>query len=216
MSKSIRTISPLVTIPILAVVAGLLVWLIPEEQTLEWVIRLVLLHGALVQAALLLFAAAGILALVYLFTRRPALYGWLTALQQGAVLMWIIYFASSMVVTYLSWGEWIAWSEPRTQASVHVLWFSVVSLLLTWWVGNHTFTALVNLVVAGVAWFLVKGATIFRHPFNPVGESGSALYQWLLPALTLVVLLLGVEVTRLLHGIGQRRAVAASRPSPVP
>lgn len=215
MSKSIRTISPLVTIPILAVVAGLLVWLIPEEQTLEWVIRLVLLHGALVQAALLLFAAAGILAVVYLFTRRPTLYGWLTALQQGAVLMWIIYFASSMVVTYLSWGEWIAWDEPRTQASVHVLWFSVVSLLLTWWVGNHTFTALVNLVVAGVAWFLVKGATIFRHPFNPVGESGSSLYQWLLPALMLVMLVAGVEVVRLLHGIGERRLATASRPDPV-
>jgi hypothetical protein len=215
-SRSIRTISPLVTIPILAVVAALLVWLIPEEQTLEWVIRLVLLHGALVQAALLLFAAAGLLAVVYLFTRRPALYGWLTALQQASVLMWIIYFASSMVVTYLSWGEWIAWSEPRTQASVHVLWFSVVSLLLTWWVANRTFTALVNIVVAGVAWFLVKGATIFRHPFNPVGESGSALYQWLLPALALVILLLGVEITRLLHGIGQRRALAAAAPRLVP
>jgi hypothetical protein len=202
------TLSPLITMPVLAAVALLLLWLIPEEQTLDWVIRLVFLHGALVQAALILFGVAGILAAIYLVARRAVIFGWLTALQQSSVIMWIIYVVSSMVVTYLSWGEWIAWSEPRVQASFHVLWFSVVSLILAWWVGSQTFTALVNLVVAGVAWYLVKGATIFRHPFNPVGESGSALYQWLLPALALVVLLFGIELTRLLHTVGQRRAAA--------
>lgn len=207
MNASNKTIlSPLITMPMLAAIAVLLLWLIPEEQTLDWVIRLVFLHGALVQAALILFGVAGILAAIFLATRRAVIFGWLLALQQASVMMWIFYVVSSMVVTYLSWGEWIAWSEPRVQASFHVLWFSVVSLLLAWWVGSQTFTALVNLVVAGVAWYLVKGATIFRHPFNPVGESGSALYQWLLPALALVVLLFGIELTRQLHAVGQRRA----------
>lgn len=215
MKTSKRTLSPLVTMPVLAVLALALIWLIPAEQTLGWVIRLVFLHGALVQAGLILLAAAGILAVVYLVSRRADLYGWLAALQAGAVVTWAVYVVSSMVVTYLSWGEWIAWSEPRVQASFHVLWFSVVSLLIAWWVNNRTFTALVNIVVAGVAWFLVKGASIFRHPFNPVGESGSMLYQWLLPLLTLVVLLLGIEATRLLHRAGQRRLAASAAPRPV-
>lgn len=214
MARAIRNISPLVTIPILALIALLLVWLVPEEQTLEWVIRLVFLHGALVQTGLILFGMAGVLGAIYLVARRAALFGWLVALQQAAVVMWVVYSLSSMMVTYLSWGEWIAWSEPRVQASFHVLWFSVVSLILTWWVANQTFTALANMVVAGVAWMLVKGATIFRHPFDPIGTSGSSLYQWLFPVLAIVLLLLGAEVTRLLHRIGRRRLVVANTARP--
>ena len=210
MRNTIRSLSPRVTIPILVLLALLLVWLLPEEQTLEWVIRLVFLHGALVQAGLILFAGAGVLGALYLVRRQPGVYGWLVAFQQAGVIMWVVYELSSTAVTYLSWGEWIAWSEPRVQASFHVLWFSVVSLVLTWWVGNRTFTALANIVVAGVAWFLVKGATIFRHPFNPIGTSGSSFYQWLFPILLIVILLLGLEVARLLHSIGERQSIRAA------
>ena len=211
MQKSSQALSPRLTIPVLAILALVLVWLLPEEQTIDWVIRLVFLHGALVQAGLILFAGAGLLGLLYLVRRRPGVYGWLVAFQQAAVILWVVYEISSMAVTYLSWGEWIAWNEPRVQASFHVLWFSVVSLVLTWWVGNRTFTALANLVVAAMAWFLVKGATIFRHPFNPIGASGSSLYQWLFPVLLIVVLLLGFEVARLLHTIGERHLATSGQ-----
>ena len=211
MQKSSQALSPRLTIPVLAILALVLVWLLPEEQTIDWVIRLVFLHGALVQAGLILFAGAGLLGLLYLVRRRPGVYGWLVAFQQAAVILWVVYEISSMAVTYLSWGEWIAWNEPRVQASFHVLWFSVVSLVLTWWVGNRTFTALANLVVAAMAWFLVKGATIFRHPFNPIGASGSSLYQWLFPVLLIVVLLLGFEVARLLHIIGERHLATSGQ-----
>lgn len=109
MRHFIRSVSPRVTIPILALLALLLVWLLPEEQTLEWVIRLVFMHGALVRAGLILFAGAGVLGVLYLVRRQPGVYGWLVAFQQAAVIMWVVYEISSTAVTYLSWGEWIAW-----------------------------------------------------------------------------------------------------------
>jgi hypothetical protein len=93
-----------------------------------------------------------------------------------------------MVTTRLAWGEWIAWDEPRVRASIHVLWFSVACLLLVYWMNHPTFTAFANIVIAGAVWFLIKGAGLLRHPFDPIGDSNSLLYQGLYWLLVLTVL----------------------------
>lgn len=165
-------------------------WLIPPEQTLGAVIKVIFLHGALVRVALLAFAAAGALSLGYLLTRRAAWYVWAMAVQKGAVLLWIIYALTSNISTWLSWGEWIAWDEPRVRASVHVLWFSIACLLLAVWIGHRVFAAIINLIVTGVTWMLIRSATIIRHPFDPIGMSGSETYQmlyWVMVAALLVL-----------------------------
>ena len=179
--------------------AGLAValWLIPPEQTLGNVIKIIFLHGALVRVAL--FAVAGVCSLGFLLTRRAAFFAWAMAAQQGAVLLWIVYALTSMVSTWLSWGQWIAWEEPRVRASVHVLWFSVACLLLVLWMGNRYFAALVNLLVTGVAWTLIRGAAIIRHPFDPIGASGSDAYPWLYWVMVAALALLAVLLVRGLH-----------------
>jgi hypothetical protein len=93
-----------------------------------------------------------------------------------------------MVTTRLAWGEWIAWDEPRVRASIHVLWFSVACLLLVYWMKHPAFTAFANIVIAGAVWFLIKGAGLMRHPFDPIGDSNSLLYQGLYWLLVLTVL----------------------------
>ncbi|HHY57964.1 MAG TPA: hypothetical protein GYA08_21305 [Chloroflexi bacterium] len=174
-------------------------WLIPPEQTLGNVIKVIFLHGALVRVALLVFAAAGALSLGFLLTRRNAWYAWAMAAQKGAVLLWIVYALTSSLSTWLSWGEWIAWDEPRVRASVHVLWFSVACLLLVVWMGNRLFAAVVNLVVTGVTWTLIRGAAIIRHPFDPIGASGSETYQALYWVMVAALLLLTGLVLRWLY-----------------
>lgn len=154
-------------------------WLIPPEQTLGAVIKVIFLHGALVRVALLAFAAAGAFSLGFLWTRRVIWFGWAMAVQKGAVLLWIIYALISSISTWLSWGEWIAWDEPRVRASVHMLWFSIACLLLAVWIGHQVFAAVINLIVMGVTWTLIRGATMIRHPFDPIGASGSGTYQTL-------------------------------------
>lgn len=164
--------------------------LLPPEKTLGPVIKVIFLHGALVRIGLLTFLAAGLLGLATLFTRSGVWLRWCLAAQKAAVIIWIVYALSSMISTRLSWGEWIAWDEPRVRASIYVLGFSIAALLIVLWVNSRIFTGLTNVLVAVVSWLLVRGASILRHPFDPIGTSGSSTYAllyWLMVAALLVL-----------------------------
>lgn len=180
----------------LAAIIALLVALIPPEKTLGPIIRPVFLHGALVQAGLIAFAAAGVLGLVYFLQRSPTITRWCVAFQETAVAVWVVYALSSMVTTRLAWGEWIAWDEPRVRASIHVLWFSIACLLLVKWMNHPAFTAFTNVVIAASVWFLIKGAGLLRHPFDPIGGSNSLFYQVLYLSLLVAVLAFTAVVAR--------------------
>ncbi len=121
------------------------------------------------------------------------------ATQKGAVTLWILYVLTSIISTRLSWGEWIAWEEPRVRASIHVLWFSIACLLLVLWMGNRYVAAAVNVLVTGVTWALIRGATIIRHPFDPIGSSGSDAYQTLYWVMVAALMVLAFMLVRWLH-----------------
>jgi hypothetical protein len=152
-----------------------------------------------VQVGLLAFFCAGGLGLAWLILRRESLWRWCAALQATALILWAAYVLSSMASTWLAWGQVIAWDEPRVRASAYVLVLAVGCWLLTRWVNDRTFTALANVAVAGGTWYLIKGAAIVRHPFNPIGESSSTAYQLYWLALLAVVLALGALLASWLH-----------------
>ena len=190
----------IVSLAILLGLLTLLLILLPPEQTLGAVIKAVFLHGALVRTGLLLFAIGGLLGLAVLAWERPDLMAWTLAIQETAVLLWIAYALSSMVATKLAWGQWIAWDEPRVRASINVLWFCIVAWLLVRWVDNRYFTGLANLAVAIMAWVLIRGASLVRHPFNPIGDSSSSAYGWFFIAMGITVFLIAAQVARWLAG----------------
>ncbi len=192
----------------LAVVVVVLLLLLPAEQTLGNVIKLVFFHGALVQVGLLAFAVAGLLGLAYLLRRSDALYGWLVAAQQAALLIWVLYVLSSMLVTYLAWGVAIAWTEPRVRVTAEILAAAVGFGLLAGWVGQRVFTALTNMAMGVLAWALVKGAALLQHPLNPIGASSSAAYRWLFPVLLVAVLLMALQTIRWLRARSGRETSA--------
>jgi hypothetical protein len=185
-------------LPLLGLTAliAVLIALIPPEKTLGEIIRPVFLHGALVQVGLVAFAAAGLLGLAYFLRNSATVIRWCLATQETAVGVWVAYSLSSMVTTRLAWGEWIAWDEPRVRASIHVLWFCIACLLLVKWMNHPAFTAFANIVIAGAVWFLIKGAGLLRHPFDPIGGSNSLLYQGLYLALLAAVLAFAAVVAR--------------------
>ena len=174
----------------------LLLFLLPPERTLGDVIKLVLLHGALVRAALIGFAVAGLIGLACLFSRNPIWPRWAVATQATALLLWIGNMVASSVATRLTWGEWIAWSEPRVWATIHVLWLAVACLGLVLWLKQRIFTGVANLIVAGFSWGLIKGATLVRHPFDPLGTSNSNVYQLLYGAMVVVLLVMAWQAAR--------------------
>ncbi len=183
----------------LFILAAVLVYLLPPEQTLGNIIKIVFLHGALVQTGLVAFSVAGLLGLAYLICKQESLYQWCLAAQKTAVVVWIAYALSSMIATYMAWGVAIAWDEPRVQASAKVLVAGVAFLILTLFVNHRQFTAVVNVVMAVLAWVLTKSAIVVRHPFNPIGNSDSATLKWFFVAIFAVVLLMAIQLTRWLH-----------------
>lgn len=162
-------------------------WLIlaPAESRLGQVVKLVYVHGALVMVGLGLFTAAGGLGLVALVARRPVWYRAVRAAALAALIVWALYALSSMAVTGLTWGQIVAWSEPRVRASAFILLAAVVLAGVSRLVNEPPFTAAVSVVMGIVPWVLVRQAEAIRHPLDPIGGSGSAeiqVYYWLIVA----------------------------------
>jgi len=171
----------------------------PSEQSLGNVIKLVFLHAAFVQVGLITFAVAAIWAISYLFKKNEKYYQFCLASQKTALVIWILYVFSSMLVTYWAWGKVIAWEEPRVQSSALILGLAVLLLFLVNWIKNQRFTAFANLMMAVFAWGLTKQAGIVQHPLNPIGESNSASLKVYLLIMMILVLLLAVQISRVFY-----------------
>lgn len=169
---------------------------LPPEQTLGHIIKIVFVHGALVQTGLLTFAAAGLIGAASLVTRREALYSWCSAAQKSGVIVWNVYIVSSVVVTYLAWGIPVAWNEPRVRISA-IIWAAALAF---WLLGrlaqSQMFTAVLNVVLAIAAWGLVKSVGILRHPFDPIGSSDSPVFKLIYAVLGVIMLLMTIQLTR--------------------
>ena len=151
--------------------------LAPAEAQLGQLIKLVYVHGALVMVGLAAFSVAGGLGLVALVVRRRVWYNGTWAAGLAALIVWIIYILSSMAVTGLTWGQVIAWNEPRVRASALILVAAIVLAVVTRLVSQRDFTAMVNVVMGIVPWILVRRAEALRHPLDPIGSSQSASIQ---------------------------------------
>jgi hypothetical protein len=175
--------------------------LLPAEQTLGGVIKVVFLHGAILEVSLVVFAVAGLVGLISFVWRRQSLYEWLLALQKTGLMMWMLSVVMSMVATYLAWGVVIAWEEPRVQASAKILGLGVGFFLLTQWVDDERFAAAVNVLMAIAAWWLTEGAGALRHPLNPIGSSESLVFKGLYGGMLAVVAVVALQVVRWLHEV---------------
>lgn len=157
----------------------LVVWVIlaPAETRLGNLVKLVYVHGALVWAGLFTFSVAGALGAVALVVRRPVWYRGTQAAGLAALGVWIVYVISSMAVTGLTWGQIIAWNEPRVRITGLILAAAVVLAFVRWLVGHRDFGAVVNLAMGIVPWVMVRQADVIRHPVNPIGGSESSAIQ---------------------------------------
>lgn len=168
-------------LPLLAVVllALLTLWVVfaPAEARLGNVVKLVYVHGALIWVGLVTFSVAGGLGLVALIVRRPVWYHGTQAAGVAALIVWIAYVISAMAVTGLTWGQVVAWNEPRVRATGLILVAAIVLAIVGRLVAHRDFTAVVNLAMGIVPWVVVGQADAIRHPVNPIRGSGSAAIQ---------------------------------------
>jgi hypothetical protein len=174
-------------LPLLAggLVLFLAVWLVlaPAEARLGQVVKLIYVHGALVWTGLLTFGLSGLLGLIALFLghtarrRAAAWYRGTRAAGQAALVVWVLYTISAMVVTGLTWGQWVAWGEPRVRATGMILLAAVAAAVAVRLVDQRDFAATVNVALGIAPWLVVSRVEAIRHPVNPIGGSGSTAIQ---------------------------------------
>jgi hypothetical protein len=178
---------------LLLTAAGLLmllvVWVLlaPAEARLGNLVKVVYIHGALVWVGLGAFSLAGALGLAALILRRALWYRGTRAAGTAALILWIVYVLSAMVVTGLTWGQIVAWNEPRVRASGLILVAAVVLALVVRLVDHRDFWALVHLAMGIVPWLVVRQAGAIRHPVDPIGGSGSTAIQGFYALIVLTV-----------------------------
>jgi len=184
MSKSQNRTVLLMAIGLLSLLA---LWLVlaPAETRLGNVIKLVYIHGALVWVGLLTFSLAGLLGLIALVLRRPTWHRGTQAAATAALLIWIVY---SIIAALLM-------------------------AMVTRFVAQAVFTAIVNILLGIVPWIIVHQADAIRHPVNPIGGSQSTAIQtcYLLIVLTVSGLALTLVAWLWLRQERQRNAVPAPK-----
>jgi hypothetical protein len=205
-------IIPLAALALIALLAVWL-WLAPSEARLGSVIKVVYVHGALVWVGLLIFSLAGVLGLIALLARRAVWYRGTEAAGLAALLVWTAYVVSSMAVTGLTWGQLVAWNEPRVRVTGLILLASVAIFVVSQLVNQRDLTAVANLAMGIVPWVVVHRAEAIRHPVDAIGSSGSTAIQgyYLLIVLTIAALAFTL-VAWLWAGIELRTASGGPKP----
>jgi len=160
----------------LLLIALLLIWISPSEQTLGRLVKLVYVHAAVVYAAFFAFMVAGVLGAIYIATSRPKLFLWLRAFQRTAFLFWGVYFLSSILLTYLAWGG-VGWTEPRFQLAIRVFVMVSVVFLISLWGDWPKVTAFLNLTLFLTIFYLTSRVQRIFHPSNPIGQSNSLIMK---------------------------------------
>lgn len=180
---------------------ALLLWLSPVEQTLGQTVKLVYLHGALVQTAILLFVVSLWANLVGFLTARAGWLAWGKALTWSAVTIWLAHTVVSMVTTYAAWGLFVAWYEPRTRFTFILAGVSLLVIAVAYLVVDDRFSALAFTVLAGLTLALLPRLGFVQHPLDPIGASPSPTIRAFYAAILVVTALMSTLLAAWLRTI---------------
>lgn len=190
----------------LAVVIALVAWLSPADTKLGDLVKVVYVHGAIIQIALITFALSGAAGIGYLAAKRESLYEWSQALARTGLALWIPYVITSIVTMVQAWGG-IAWFEPRWVFALQILIAAPLVQVAGAVMKNPRLTALLNAGLAVLIVFLSSNARLIMHPPNPVGESGSDSIRL---AYTLMLVLWALAALQLARGLSRFAPVKKS------
>ena len=187
------------SLAVMAILVAVLLYLLPAESTLGNAIKVVFLHGAVARTGLIVFAVAGLVGIVFLLRKSQVIAEWSLAAQKTAVTVWIMYELTGLASSYLAWGIAAPFDEPQVVAGIKVLGTCIVFLMLTLWINDHRFTAVVNIVMGVMAWVVMKSAVNVRHPTDPIGSSNSVAFKLIYNLILVMVMVMTIQVGRWLY-----------------
>jgi len=156
-------------------------------------LKLVYLHGALINAGLFLFSSSGLLSLISLFRNRSD-FSLLLAIEKTAILFWVAATMTGIITSQLAWGG-IFWSEPRLQATIIISLISIGIYLISSASENPKMIYFPGIGLTLSVWILMIQAGRIMHPDNPFGVSESSI-KFFFFIITLVFLIASILTVR--------------------
>lgn len=198
-------------------------FLTPQERELGAWVRLTIWHGMLKWACIAGIFGMGVLAAVYLVTRREKLYEWARAMQVALLPLWVVAVAIGVTAAKLVWGSYNL-SERRMLMSVGYTMVAAVALMLSLlWEkpGIGAWGQIVTAAAMGVGlwWISTIPASEDVHPAAAVMSSDNPVFKIaafsMMAGCLVMVLALAVPVRRWLerHAHEDGAAEAAAVPA---
>ena len=206
-----RLVSQEAVLPSLAVLAGIIAivaWLSPADKVLGDLVKLVYVHGAIIQVSLLTFVSAGLLGAAYLLADRVELYEWSQALERAGLVLWVLYVLTSAASMILAWGG-IAWFEPRWIFAIQILIIAPLVHFGGMLLQSRRVSAFLNAAMAGIILFLLSQARLVMHPLSPVSSSPTAGIKLAYYLLLVLWAVAAVQLARALWDLARRRELPA-------
>jgi hypothetical protein len=183
----------------------------PLEKTLGVNARSVYLHGAWVWAALAAFAAAAVMGLAGILSRRVSLHGWSRALGRTSLLLWISFLPMSLYIMQANWNG-LFFAEPRWRIPFS---FAIVCALLQAGLSFFpvSWASIANLIFAAALFASMQGMDNVLHPISPVMSSDSLPIQLFFSGLFVLIVLAACQVTRIFYRLEARLLLEQRRDS---
>jgi hypothetical protein len=116
---------------------------------------------------------------------------WGYALAWTALVIWVLHTLFSMITTYVAWGVFIAWFEPRTRFTFTLAAVGLIVVTTTLVVDNTRFSAMAFCLLAGLTLALAPRLGVIQHPLDPIGSSPSSAIRTFYTAIQVVCLAMG-------------------------
>jgi hypothetical protein len=153
----------------------------PQDVKLGAWVRLVIWHGMLKWACILVIFAMGAVALYYLLSKRQALYDWVRGLQIATLLCWVFAVGVGAASAKLVWNSWNL-TERRMTMSVIYIMVAAIGLIVGLLLDKPRLTAALAVLTSVsmavlLAWIELAPAADDVHPANAVMGSDNVMFK---------------------------------------
>lgn len=153
-------------------VAGIVVWFAPAEQTLGSGIKTVYVHVGLTWAGTAVFLVTSVLGWLVVLTGSRFLHDWMRPAGWVATGFYAAGVGMSMVASKVNWGA-VFLQEPRMAAALSALGIALLVQIGATWFPWIRLRGLLNGAFFILLYWITFQAPLVLHPDNPIGTSSA-------------------------------------------
>ena len=166
----------------LALLAAILLWLAPSEQTLGSGIKSVYVHVAFTWTGMSGFLIAGLAGLAVAIFSLSWLQDWAHKIAWVSLAFFTAGLAMSIIAAGINWGA-VFWQEPRTNSALQILAAGLMVQVANSWAMPYRLKGTLNFFLAVLLIWLIQITPLVLHPGNAARSTTSMAIRFTFIAL---------------------------------